>query len=245
MDDRQDFLSERKARLARIKDNATLLKKSREFLLATVAAKYSYGFDWMGVPVIQYPQDLMAMQEIMWRVKPDLVIETGVARGGSVLFYASMMKLLGVNGRVVGIDVDIRPSNRDSIEGHPLGEFVALIEGSSIEAETIDKVASFASKARRIMVALDSHHSHDHVLRELELYSPFVKKGSYVVVFDTGIEFLPPDLIGDRPWGPGNSPSSAISSFLSSNDRFVVDDEMDAKLLISVAQSGYLNCVRD
>lgn len=244
-DDRKAFLAARKARLASGPSSADIEKASKEFFLATVREKYSYNFDWLGVPIIQYPQDIMAMQEIMWRVKPDLVIETGVARGGSIIFYAAMMKLLDAGGRVVGVDIDIRPHNRDSIESHPLSKCVTLIEGSSVAAETLAEVSRYVAAAKRSLVVLDSHHTHEHVLQELEFYSPFVKAGSYIVVFDTGVEWLPPDLIVDRPWGPGDSPMTAVDAFLAKNNRFEIDREVDAKLLISVAPRGYLKCVRD
>lgn len=244
-DDRKAFLAERKARLAYSAPDERLRKASSDFFLTTVVAKYSYNFDWLGVPIIQYPQDIVAMQEIVWRVKPDLVIETGVARGGSIIFYVSMMKLLGKGGRVVGVDIDIRPHNRDSIESHPLADCVSLIEGSSIDPDTVAKVAEHAKSAKRPLVILDSHHTHDHVLKELEMYSPFVKAGSYLVVFDTGVEVLPPELIVDRPWGPGDNPMTAVREFLSKNDRFEIDREVDAKLLVSVAPEGYLKCIRD
>ena len=244
-DDREAFLAARKARLAGGSSGANVEKASREFFLATVREKYSYNFDWLGVPIIQYPQDIMAMQEIIWRVKPDLVIETGVARGGSIIFYAAMMKLLDMGGRVVGIDIDIRPHNRDSIESHPLSKCVTLIEGSSVAPETAAEVSRHVTAAKRPLVVLDSHHTHDHVLRELELYSPFVKSGSYLIVFDTGVELLPNEMIVDRPWGPGNSPMTAVDTFLGKNNRFEIDREVDAKLLISVAPRGYLKCVRD
>lgn len=244
-DDRKAFLDERRARLGSMPANGDLQEKARAFYFASGVAKYSYNFDWLGLPIIQYPQDIVAMQEIVWRVKPDLVIETGVARGGSIIFYASMMKLLGNGGRVVGVDIDIRPHNRDSIESHPLAGCVSLIEGSSIAPETVARVAEYVKSAKRPLVVLDSHHTHDHVLKELEMYSPFVKAGSYVVVFDTGVELLPPELIVDRPWAPGNNPMTAVREFMRGNDRFEIDREIDAKLLVSVAPEGYLKCVRD
>lgn len=243
-DDREEFVRQRKARLD-APPSGPVIEAASEFFRASVTAKYSYNFDWLGVPIIQYPQDIMAMQEIIWRVKPDLVIETGVARGGSIIFYASMMKLLGNGRRVVGVDIDIRPHNRDSIERHPFADCVSLIQGSSIAPETVAQVAEHVKAAKCPLVVLDSHHTHDHVLKELEAYSPFVKAGSYVVVLDTSIEVLPPGMIVDRPWGRGENPMTAVREFLSKNDRFVIDREVDAKLLVSVAPEGYLKCVRD
>jgi cephalosporin hydroxylase len=243
-DDRSEFLEERKRRLSTLASDSTRAA-SQKFFEATVEAKYSYNFDWLGVPIIQYPQDLVALQEIIWKIKPDLIIETGVARGGSMIFYASMMKLLGNSGRVVGVDIDIRPHNRDSITSHPLGQEIVLIEGSSISESVVSQVASHVAKAKRSMVILDSNHTHEHVLKELELYSPFVTAGSYLVVFDTGIEFLPSSCFPDRPWSPGNNPMTAVREFLSKTSRFEPDLTIDAKLLISVGPLGYLKCVKD
>lgn len=243
-DDREAFLEERRLRLRSGAAVPDLAKKAADFFAGTVAAKYSYNFDWLGIPIIQYPQDIVAMQEIIWKVRPDLIIETGIARGGSVIFYASMMKLLGNGGRVVGIDVDVRPHNRSSIESHPLSECITLVEGSSIERKTVEKVAAYAKESTCTFVVLDSNHTYSHVMAELELYSPFVTAGSYIVVLDTVVEVLPVELIGSRPWKPGNSPMTAVQEFLEKSNRFEIDREIDAKLLISCAPSGYLRCVR-
>jgi cephalosporin hydroxylase len=244
-DDRDEFAAERRKRLSSLDGDHPVWRAAREFFQHTIDLRYSYNFDWLGVPVIQYPQDLVAMQEIIWRTKPDLIIETGVARGGSLVFYASMLKLLGGDRTAVGIDIDIRPHNRDSIESHPLADSIVLVEGSSVSEEVLEQVRTHADGAERTMVVLDSSHTRDHVLRELELYSPFVGKGNYIVVFDTAIEHLSPESTTDREWGKGNSPLAAVEDFLKTTDRFVADRSVDAKLLISVAPSGYLECVRD
>jgi cephalosporin hydroxylase len=244
-DDREDFINERRRRLAGLKADDPVWEAARAFFDRTLPLQYSYNFEWLGVPIIEYPQDLVAMQELCWRVQPDLIIETGIARGGSVIFYASMLRLLGGERKVLGIDIDIRPHNRETIESHPLAEQVVLIEGSSTSEEVIAQVYDYAQRAERILVVLDSHHTKDHVARELELYSPIVSKDSYLVVFDTVLERMPPDAIGDREWGHGNNPWNAVEDFLSHNDRFVVDHMIDAKLIVSVAPSGYLKCVRD
>lgn len=243
-DDRSEFLEERRRRLS-IPVSDVTRATAQKFFEATVETKYSYNFDWLGVPIIQYPQDMVALQEIIWKVKPDLIIETGVARGGSMIFYASMMKLLGNSGRVVGIDIDIRPHNRDSITSHPLGQDVILIEGSSISESVVAQVASLVAGANRPMVILDSNHTHEHVLKELELYAPFVTIGSYLIVFDTGIELLPSSFFPDRPWSQGDNPMTAVREFLSKTSRFEPDLTIDAKLLISVGPLGYLKCVKD
>lgn len=216
-----------------------------DFLEKTADAKYSYNFTWLGLPIIQLPQDIISMQEIIWQVKPDLIIETGIAHGGSLIFYASMLELLQSNGKVLGIDIDIRPHNRYEIEKHPMSKRISMIEGSSTDEKVVQQVYDFAKGQRSIIVALDSTHTHAHVLKELELYSPLVIKGSYLVVFDTTIEDMPEDFFLDRPWGKGNNPKTAVHEFLRTNDRFVIDKDIDNKLLITVAMDGYLRCVKD
>jgi cephalosporin hydroxylase len=223
---------------------ATMNKRDLEWLAESVKKRYSYNFTWLGRPIIQYPQDILAMQELIWRVQPDLIVETGVAHGGSVVFYASMLELIGGPGEVLGIDIEIRPHNRIAIESHSMAKRIRLIEGSSVSDTVISEVRARAA-GRRTMVVLDSMHTHTHVARELELYSPLVKAGSYLVVCDTIIEDLPTDSYPDRPWGKGNNPKTAVREFLGCNDRFVIDREIEAKLQITVAPDGYLRCVRD
>jgi cephalosporin hydroxylase len=245
MDDRQQFAAERADRLSKLAEAQAPLPEAKAFFNATLPLHYSYNFDWLGLPIIQYPQDVMAIQEIVWRTKPDLIIETGVARGGSLILYASLLKLIGNGGRVIGVDIDIRPHNRQSIEDHPLADAIQLVQGSSVDEETVAAVRDQAKGAGRIMVVLDSMHTADHVLRELELYSPLVTQGCYLVVFDTVIEFMPPETVSHRPWGQGNSPFNAVQQFLETNSRFRIDRSLDAKLQVSVAPSGYLECVAD
>jgi cephalosporin hydroxylase len=244
-DDRQQFAEERERRLSALDLDDPIWSAAGEFFNQLLPLRYSYNFEWLGLPIIQYPQDIVAMQELCWSVKPDLIIETGVARGGSVIFYASMLRLLGGEGLVLGIDIDIRAHNRESIERHPLSEHVRLIDGSSTSDEVVGQVAEYAQRAQRTMVVLDSNHTKDHVARELELYAPFVGKGSYIVVFDTVVETIPADLIGERDWAKGNSPANAVDEFLQRDERFVIDRSIDAKLLISAAPRGYLKCVQD
>jgi cephalosporin hydroxylase len=207
--------------------------------------EYSYHFTWLGRPIIQFPQDIVATQEILWSVKPDLVIETGVARGGSLILSASILELVGGPGEVLGIDIDIRPHNRVEIEKHPLAKRISLLQGSSVDPALVEQVRARARGKERVMVFLDSNHTHEHVLRELQMYSPLVTKGSYLVVFDTVIERMPPSFVEDRPWGPGNNPMTALREFMSKNDRFVLDHDIENKLLISVAPGGYLKCIKD
>jgi cephalosporin hydroxylase len=220
---------------------------TREWFARASGRKYSYNFTWLGRPIIQFPQDIVALQEIVWSVKPDLIIETGIAHGGSLIFYASMMHLIGGSGEVLGIDVDIREPNRAEIVRHPLFHRIRMIEGSSVDADVVRQVEDFvrARNRRHVMVVLDSLHTHEHVLAELKLYSPFVTKGSYLVALDTIIEDMPPGFSADRPWGPGNSPRTAVEQFLKHNRRFEVDRTIPDKLLITVAPGGYLRCVSD
>lgn len=245
MSDIEQFKKERQERLDGVAPDSPMVRSGREFFVESIAAKYSYNFDWLGLPVIQYPQDIVAIQEIVWRVQPDLIIETGVARGGSVVFYASLLELLGGNGKVVGIDIDIRPHNLEAIRAHRLAHRIELIQGSSVEDGVVERVRALAAGCRRILVALDSNHTHDHVLAELRAYSGFVGAGSYLIVLDTCVEQLPAEFSRDRPWGPGNSPMTAVDQFLGENDRFAVDETMDRKLIVSVSPRGYLRCVKD
>ena len=223
--------------------DSSLHQLTREWFNASTRHEYSYHFTWLGRPIIQFPQDVMALQEIIWTVKPDLIVETGVAHGGSLIFSASMLELIGGEGLVIGIDIDIRPNNRAAIEEHAMFKRIQLISGSSIDETVVKRVNELAREKERVLVILDSNHTHDHVARELELYSPLVKKGSYLVVLDTIIEDMPEDLIGDRSWGVGNNPRTAVEEFLKTNPRFVVDEEIENKLLITVAPHGYLRCV--
>lgn len=200
---------------------------------------------WMGRPIIQLPQDMMAMQEIIWRLQPDLIIETGIAHGGSLVYYASLLELIGGDGYVLGIDIDIRAHNREAIEAHPMAGRIRMIEGSAIDEAVVAEVRSQAAGKRCVVVVLDSNHTHAHVLRELELYSPLVTQGSYIVVFDTAVEDMPADFFPDRPWGPGDNPKTAVWAFLEGNDRFEIDREWEDKLYITVAPDGYLRRVKD
>ena len=199
----------------------------------------------MGRPVIQYPQDMVALQELIWETKPDLIIETGIAHGGSIIFFASMLELLGGDGHVLGIDIDIRAHNRVEIEKHPMFKRISMIEGSSIDPATVSQVEQFAEGKKSVMVILDSHHTHAHVMAELEAYSPLVTKDCYLVVLDTVVEDLPADMFPDRPWKHGDNPKTAVWEFLKTNKRFVIDPVIPQKLLMTSAPDGYLKCVAD
>jgi cephalosporin hydroxylase len=239
------FEKEKKENIRQLGQNEYLHNISTKWIKEVSLYKYSYHFTWLGRPIIQFPQDIIAMQEIIWNVKPDLIIETGIAHGGSLIFYASMLELLGGNGKVLGIDIDIRKHNRVEIENHPMFNRIKMIQGSSIDDNIVQQVYDFAKNKKQILVTLDSNHTHNHVLKELQLYSPLVTKGSYLVVFDTIIEDMPEDFYSGRPWGKGNNPKTAVWEFLKTNDRFEIDKEIENKLLITVAPGGYLKCVKD
>lgn len=243
---------------------------ARHFMDVSITPQYSYNFSWLSRPIIQYPQDIVAMQELIWAVKPDLIIETGIAHGGSLIMSASMLALLdyceaveagktldprATRRRVLGIDIDIRAHNLAAINAHPMSYRIDMIQGSSIADETIEQVKEFSRGYSRVMVCLDSNHTHDHVLAELEAYAPLTSKGSYCCVFDTIVEDLPDGLFPNRTWCKGDNPKTAVREYLgrlaqgglSGSDGapldFQIDRSIDAKLLISVAPEGYLKRV--
>jgi cephalosporin hydroxylase len=244
MDPVSQFFDERRRAIGEMGQDEALRDLSGAWMRAGLKHKYSYNFTWLGRPIIQYPQDIVAMQEIIWQVKPDLIVETGIAHGGSLMLSASMLELIGGDGGVVGIDIDIREHNRDEIEKHPMFRRIELIEGSSIDPSVVSRVSEMAADRERVLVVLDSDHRHEHVLRELQLYSPLVTVGSYLVVFDTIVEDMPDEFCADRPWGRGNSPRTAVREFLQTSDRFEADRELGGKLLVSVSPDGYLKCVK-
>ena len=217
--------------------------------------KYSYHFESLGRPIIQYPQDIVAMQELIWDVKPDLIIETGIAHGGSLIMNASMLAMLDMcdaiesdlildpgqsKRKVLSVDIDIRAHNRKAINAHPMASRIQMIQGSSIAPEVIAQVKEVAKGYERVLVSLDSNHTHDHVLAELEAYAPLASLGSYCVVFDTIVEDMPPHMFPDRPWGPGNNPKTAVWEYLKTHPEFEIDKSIQNKLLITVAPDGYL-----
>lgn len=244
MDDREEFDQQVQTEIRQMADDGALRAASNEWMHRSVDARYSYHFKWLGLPIIQYPQDIVAMQEIVWDVKPDLIIETGVARGGSLVFYASLLSMLGNGGEVVGIDIEIRPHNREAVESHPLASAIKLLEGSSVDPALLDQIESMCA-GKRALVVLDSNHTHEHVIAELEAYSKFVHAGSYLVVFDTVVDWVPPTMYENRPWGREDNPMTAVDQFLGRNDRFEIDRDIDHKLMLSVARGGYLKCTKD
>jgi cephalosporin hydroxylase len=239
-----NFTKEVKARIEANGRNEAFQCFAQDFTKASILSQYSYNFSWMGRPIIQYPQDMIAMQEILWDVKPDLIIETGIAHGGSLIYYSSLLELIassgGGDGQVVGIDIDIRAHNRKAIEEHPMFKRISMIEGSSIAPEVVAQVHEIARPKKRVMVCLDSMHTHAHVMAELAAYAPLVTVGSYCVVFDTVIEDMPEDYFPDRPWDKGNNPKTAVREWLFTHPHFEIDKTIEHKLLITVSPDGYL-----
>jgi cephalosporin hydroxylase len=245
MSDFAAFAEQRRKSIAELSARAELKERFLDLLKEASDIGYMYNFDWLGLPIIQLPQDIVAIQELIWKIRPGAIVETGIARGGSLVLSASILELIGEEGIVVGVDIDIREHNRKAIEQHKLAHRIRLVQGSSIDPAIVSQVTELVRGRGPVMVFLDSNHTHEHALAELNLYSPLVGLGSYVVMFDTVIEYMPPDQYPDRPWGRGNNPLTAIRSFLGTNDRFEIDRDIDAKLLFSCNPNGYLRCIRD
>lgn len=253
-----DFANEVFHRVTANADNAKLVDAAHQFTIASTLPKYSYNFSALGRPIIQYPQDMVAMQELIWEIKPDLIIETGIAHGGSLIMSASMLALLDMcdviesgatlnpsesRRKVLGIDIDIREHNRAAIDTHPMASRIQMIQGSSIAPEIVEQVRKLSEGYERILVCLDSNHTHEHVLSELEAYASLTSVGSYCVVFDTIVEDMPADMFPDRPWGPGDNPKTAVWEYLKTHPEFEIDKSIQNKLLITVAPDGYLKRV--
>lgn len=265
------FEKETDARLVANAADAGLRAAADAFMRESIRAQYSYNFLALGRPIIQYPQDIVALQELIWSIRPDLVIETGIAHGGSLILSASMLALLdycdaaqagtSIDPRkpartVLGIDIDIRPHNRAAIEAHPMASRIRMLQGSSIDEAIVSQVRSAARDARTVLVILDSNHTHDHVLAELHAYAPLATPGSYCAVFDTIVEDLPDGMYPDRPWSRGDNPKTAVHEYLrqlASGEAkgidgapiaFEIDQALQAKLMISVAPDGFLRRTR-
>jgi cephalosporin hydroxylase len=223
--------------------NEHLKKTAAAFMDASIRSRYSYNFTWLGRPIIQYPQDIIAIQEIIYQIQPDLIIETGIAHGGSLILHASICELIG-KGEVIGIDIDIRDHNKTEILNHRMSKRISMIQGSSIDEAVVKQVAEKAKGKEKILVILDSNHTHEHVLAEIKLYSHFVTKDSYLLVFDTVVEDLPADIYNNRQWGVGDNPKTAVQEFLKTNNDFIVNSDIDNKLLISVAPGGFLKRIK-
>lgn len=250
-----EFKQDIAKRTAEMAQNKPLQDAALTFLQASTGPQYSYNFHWQDRPIIQYPQDIVAMQELIWQVKPDLIIETGIAHGGSLIFSASILALLdmceAIEGgqmmdpskskrKVIGVDIDIREHNRVAIEAHPMASRIQMIQGSSIDEGIFTQVKEAAEGYERVLVCLDSNHTHDHVRAELELYAPLTSKDSYCVVFDTLIEDMPADEYPNRSWGPGDNPKTAVWDYLKTHPEFEIDKSIAGKLLITVAHDGFL-----
>lgn len=259
MNQYQEFKSQCESHIKKQSLDQKLDKYKVDFISQSFSHKYPYNFEFLGRPIIQYPQDMVAMQELIWQIKPDLIIETGIAHGGSLVMSASMMAMLDIcdaidageainpnisNRKVLGIDIEIREHNRKAIEAHPMSSRIHMIQGSSIDPEIISQVKEFARGYNRTLVALDSNHTHEHVLAELEAYAHLASVGSYCVVFDTVVEDLPESMSADRPWGPGNNPKTAVWEYLKSQTAFEIDRNIQNKILITVAPDGFLRKVR-
>jgi cephalosporin hydroxylase len=245
--------------IAALGADTDLARYALDWAMKAARYKYVFHFSSMGRPIIQYPQDMVAMQELIWEIKPDLIIETGIAHGGSLIMSASMLALLDMceaiesgavldpkssKRKVLGLDIDIRQHNREAIEAHPMSSRIQMIQGSSISPEVIEQVKAVAKNHQRVLVCLDSNHTHEHVLAELEAYAPLTSVGSYCVVFDTIVEDMPKEMFPDRPWGPGDNPKTAVWEYLKAHSEFEINKSIDHKLLISVARDGYLKKVR-
>jgi len=258
MNPTEQFKREVEANIKSLADDRDLQRLSLDWTRDIARHKWSYNFRWMGRPAIQFPNDAWAMQELIWDIKPDLIIESGIAHGGSLVYYASMLAMLDVaeasesmgsvdphksRRRVLGLDIEIRDHNLRALDEHPMRPWIQMIQGSSVSPEVVSQVHKIAENHRRILVSLDSNHTHDHVLAELEAYAPLVSVGSYCVVFDTIVEDMPSNLCADRPWGSGNNPKTAVWEYLQTHPEFEIDKDIQHKLLITVAPDGYLRRV--
>ena len=244
----KEFEREREERIRKNSQDIKLKDLANDWLQQSMMKQYVYNFSWLGRPIIQNPQDMIALQEIIWEVKPDMIIETGIAHGGSLILSASMLTLLEAcgeieSGQVLGIDIDIREHNKKAIKTHPLSKKITMFEGSSVDEQMIKKVEQFSKQGKKILVCLDSNHTHAHVLAELKAYAPLVSYGSYCIVFDTLVEDMPDEFSNERAWGKGNNPKTAVWEYLKQNNKFVIDKDIENKILITSAPSGYLRRV--
>lgn len=255
MTPQEQFAQERLDRLADYAKDKDFQQLSRQWLQASMARKYVYNFDWLGRPIIQYPQDMVGVQQLVWQLRPDLIIETGIAHGGSLILSASMLALLDMCDaieagttldprksarKVIGIDIDIRAHNRAAIEAHPMASRIQMFQGSSVAAEVVQQVYAAAAGYKKVLVMLDAMHTHEHVLNELNAYAPLVSIGSYCVVFDTFVDDMPPHFFADRPWDVGNNPKTAVRQWLAAHPEFVVDASLEQQLQVTVAPQGFL-----
>lgn len=259
MNPNEQFAEEVRHNIEGLSQDLDLQALSRIWVREISPHKWAYNFTWLGRPAIQFPNDAWAMQELIWKIRPDLIIETGIAHGGSLILSASMLAMLDMcdaieagktldpkisHRKVLGIDIDIRSHNREAIEAHPMASRIQMIQGSSIAPEIVEQVHAVAANYSRVLVCLDSNHTHDHVLAELQAYAPLTSQGSYCVAFDTVVEDMPKEMFPDRPWGPGDNPKTAVWEYLETHPEFEIDKSIQHKLLITVAPDGYLKRVR-
>jgi cephalosporin hydroxylase len=253
-DDSKQFAVECSNEVSDQGQNTKLRELSNQWINEAAKHNYSYHFEWLGRPIIQHPQDMIAVQQILWEIQPDVVIETGIARGGSLIYSASILELITQCGgpqaaKVVGIDIDIREHNRTAVEAHPMFKRIEMIQGSSVDDHVVAEVKTHVKPGDKVVVFLDSNHSHQHVMDELAAYSPLVTENSYCVVFDTIVEDMPDFDLSHRPWGVGDNPKTAVFEFIKSQTKtcvpaFEIDEEIENKILISVAPSGFLKRIR-
>jgi len=239
MDPIQQFNSERASDIKKMSEDKELREKSLDWMIHADKYKYTYNYTWLGRPIVKYPNDIVIMQEIIWNLKPDVIVETGIAHGGSIVFSASMMEIIG-KGEVVAVDIDIRKHNKDLIEDHPMMKRITMYEGSSTDPAIFEKIKAHCEGKETVLVVLDSLHTHQHVIDELNLYSNLVTVGSYVICPDTFIEFFPKGYYSNRPWDVGDNPYTAVKQFLGENDNFENDDVLTSKLLVTEGIEGYL-----
>lgn len=237
---KEEFLELNKESANKMYSNTKLQNKAIDVLISADKYRWIHQSKWFGEPLLNLPQDMFAIQDIIWRTRPKYIIEVGVAWGGSLLFESCLLEILG-GGKVIGIDIFIPEDLRQRLKSHNrISERIELIEGASTDSITLSKVKKILEDSKEVLVILDSYHTHDHVLKELQEYSKFVGKGNYLVCGDTIVEKIPEQEHRPRPWGPGNNPATAVSEFLSQNDRFSVDWEIDKRLLFSCHPGGYL-----
>lgn len=245
-DDRAEFEEHKRRQSIALGKDEAVFRQSVDFFSAVDRYDYPYLWNWMGVPIIQMPADIMATQEVIWATKPDVIIETGVARGGSVLFMASLLEMMGTGGKVIGVDIDIRAHNRDSIENHPMSKRVTLIEGGSVDVDTLARVRAEITAGARVMAVLDSDHSRAHVLEECRAYGAMVTPECYLVVADTLIGHMSAEQAPKKRsklWSMGDEPLAALNDYLSECDRFEVDEALNGKLVLASSPGGYLRCI--
>jgi len=241
---RDEFEDLRRESALTMSQDEGLIRRAREVLIDADKHQWIHQTTWFGEPILNLPQDMFAIQDIVYRTRPKFIIELGVAWGGSLLYYSTLLTILG-GEKVIGIDVYIPDDLKARLNGHgTASEKIALFTGSSIESDTIQYVRSIVKDSREVLVILDSYHTHEHVLTELRLYSTLVGKNHYMVCGDTIVEYIPPQIHRPRPWGPGNNPKTALEEFLGETDRFVIDGEVDRRLLLTCNPHGYIRCVK-